>query len=129
MQKNTEKAKVRTYRDLNVFQQSFELAHQIFLLTQKFPPEEKYNMIDQTRRAARSIPANIAEGWAKRKYENVFKRHLVDVLGSCEEIKVWLDMARRCGYLSEGDHRSCASAYIQVSSMLTSLLERWKSYS
>ena len=69
---------VKTYRDLNVYQLSYSLAIKLFELAKKFPKEETYSLTDQVKRASRSIPANIAEGWTKRKYENVFIRHLID---------------------------------------------------
>ncbi len=81
---------VRSYEDLKVFQLSYKLATEIFWLTKDFPKEEIYSLTDQMRRSSRSIPVNIAEAWAKRKYENVFKRHLIDSVGSCDETKVWL---------------------------------------
>lgn len=69
---------VKTFLDLEVYQQARQLAKEIFNLTIKFPPEEKYSLTDQIRRSSRSISANIAEGWSKRIYINSFKRHLVD---------------------------------------------------
>lgn len=123
------KKPVKTYRDLNVYQQSFEMAFQVFCITKEFPAEERYGLTDQVRRAARSIPANIAEGWAKRKFGHVFKRHLLDAVGSCEEVKVWLEMAARCGYLEKARCADFLSSYAEIGSMLSSLLERWKSYS
>ncbi|MFH1799777.1 MAG: four helix bundle protein [Candidatus Omnitrophota bacterium] len=126
---NKEKKPVKTYRDLNVYKQSFEMAFQVFCATKEFPAEERYGLTDQVRRAARSIPTNIAEGWAKRKYENVFKRHLLDSVGSCEEVKVWLEMAHRCGYLDKARCADLLLSYAEIGSMLSSLLERWKSYS
>ena len=75
------KNKVKTYRDLNVYQQSFELADEIFKVTAGFPTEERYSLIDQMRRASRSVPANLAEGWAKRTYENILRGIFMNVLG------------------------------------------------
>lgn len=84
---------IKTYKDLDVYQLSFELSMELFRITKDFPSEERYNLTDQIRRAARSIPSNLAEGWAKRKYERVFRRHLMDCIGSCEETKVCLDFS------------------------------------
>ena len=79
---------IQSFRDLNAYQLSFSLAEEIFHLSKKFSKEEHYSLTDQIRRSSRSIPANVAEGWAKRHFENVFKRHLVDSIGSCDETKV-----------------------------------------
>ena len=81
---------IKTFRDLEVYELSRKLALKIFILSKKFPPEEKYSLTDQVRRSSRSIAANIAEAWGKRIYEDGFKRHLIDALGSLEETKSWL---------------------------------------
>ena len=99
-----EKKTVKTYKDLNVFQQSYQLAMQIFEITKNFPKEEMYSLTDQIRRSSRSIPVNIVEGWAKRKYENVFLRHLNDSNGSCEETKIWLDFSKDCRYIGTNEY-------------------------
>ena len=81
---------IKTFTDLDVYNLSHELAMEVFYLTQKFPPEEKYSLTDQVRRSSRSVAVNIAEGWGKRIYPANFKRHLVDSNGSLEETKSWL---------------------------------------
>lgn len=128
MQRSREKQKIKTYKDLNVYQQSFDLAMELFNLTANFPRNEQYSLTDQIRRAARSIPTNLAEGWAKRKYENVFKRHLYDCIGSAEEIKVWLDIALKCNYISEKLHEIFRGKYAEVGAMLTSLTRKWTTF-
>lgn len=119
---------VRTYRDLNVYQLSYSLAMKLFEATEGFPKEETYSLTDQMRRASRSIPTNIAEGWAKRKYENVFIRHLIDSNGSCEETKVWLDLARDCKYIDTHKYKDLLEGYKEVGAMLNSLIKNWQTY-
>ena len=123
-----EKPVVKTYRDLIVYQKSFELAMEVFRSTAGFPREERYNLTDQMRRASRSIPLNIAEGWAKRRYENVFKRHLIDSIGSCEEMKACFDFARECQYIENDLHQGYLSQYDEVGMMLQSLFDTWVTY-
>ncbi len=77
--------------DLEVYRLAFDLAMEVFELTKKFPKEEKYSLTDQIRRSSRSVPINIREGFAKRRYENLFIRHLNDAMGSSEETRGWLD--------------------------------------
>ncbi|HBO96553.1 MAG TPA: diversity-generating retroelement protein bAvd family protein [Candidatus Omnitrophica bacterium] len=127
---NEDKVKniVRTYRDLNVYQLSYTLAMKLFELAKRFPKEETYSLTDQVRRASRSIPVNIAEGWTKRKYENVFIRHLIDSNGSCEETKVWLDFARDCAYLDTRGHKDLLERYNEVGAMLNSLIKNWQTF-
>src|SRR3989338_7962019 len=85
------KRAIRSFKDLEVYQDGFNLAMDIFKLTQEFPREELYSLATQMRNASRSVPANIAEGWAKRHHELVFKRQLLDAIGSANEMLVWLD--------------------------------------
>ena len=90
---------IRHYKDLEAFQYSYELALEIFGLKRKFPKEELFSLTSQINRSARSISANIVEGWAKRKYEKVFKQHLISALGSWAETENWLAFARDFHYI------------------------------
>jgi len=87
--------------DLDIYKLSIELSMKIFKLSQSFPNEEKYSLIDQIRRSSRSIPANIREGFAKRKYPDVFILHLNDALGSSEETLTWLEISHQCKYINK----------------------------
>jgi four helix bundle protein len=123
-----EKRPVKTYRDLNVFEQSYSLAMEIFQLSGRFPKEEIYSLINQIRRSTRSIPVNISEGWAKRHYPNLFTRHLVDSIGSCEETKVWLSFAKDCHYVNDAQFQLLMDKYCEVGAMLDSLMRHWKKF-
>ncbi len=120
---------IASYKDLKVYQLSYALAMDVFQLTKQFPKEELYSLTDQLRRASRSISANIVEGWSKRYFANIFKRHLLDAIGSCTEVKLWLDFARDCGYITAGDHGHLEKSYEELSKMLYSLFENWKTFS
>ena len=120
--------KYKGYKDLNVYKLAYSLSMEIFEVTKKFPKEEKYSLTDQIRRSSRSITANIAEGWAKRRFENVFKRHLMDSLGSAEEVKVWLDFAQQAMYIDEQMHKRLFQEYTEIALMLDALVKRWKTY-
>lgn len=87
---------LRSIKDLKVYQLAYKLAMEIYSITKAFPAEEKYSLTDQIRRSSRSVAINIREGYAKRKYEQVFIRHLNDSLGSSEETRGWLDFAHSC---------------------------------
>lgn len=80
------------------------------------------------RRAARSIPANIVEGWAKRSSAAEFKRFLAVAIGSCDECKFWLEMSRDEGYLSASDHKALENRFNVVGAMLKSLWKHWQSF-
>jgi four helix bundle protein len=119
---------IRTYKDLEVYNLSYDLAMDIFWLSKNFPKDENYSLVSQIRNSSRSIPANIGEGWAKRRYENVFKRHLMDAIGSCDETRIWLDFSRDCGYIPEEGHERLAKGYDEVGKMLNGLFERWQRF-
>lgn len=75
---------IKSAKELTVYKKAYYLAMRIFEMSKSFPKEEKYSLTDQIIRSSRSVSANIREGYAKRKYINVFIRHLVDSLGSSE---------------------------------------------
>ena len=117
---------IQSYKDLKVHQLSFTLAMEVFWLSRKFPKEELYALTDQVRRSSRSITANIVEGWAKRHYENIFKRQLLDSIGSCDETRQWLDFALACAYITEEEHSNLSQRYNELGKMLHRLFENWK---
>jgi len=119
---------IQSYKDLNVYQVSYSLAMDAFWITKKFPKDEMYSLTNQIRRASRSVAANIVEGWAKRNYENVFKKHLIDSIGSCDETKLWLDFAFDCKYITADEHKRMLNKYQEVGKMLNGLFENWKTY-
>ncbi|MEW6607397.1 MAG: four helix bundle protein [bacterium] len=120
---------IKNVGDLKVYQLSYELAMEVFEITKKFPKEETYSLTDQIRRSSRSVAINIREGYAKRKYEQVFNRHLNDSLGSSEETRGWLDIARDCKYITEDEHKKLYGRYGEVNAMLYSLMNKWHKFS
>jgi four helix bundle protein len=119
---------IKTFQDLEVYQVARKLAKEVFSLTKKFPPEEKYSLTDQIRRASRSIKANIAEGWWKRFYEDVFKRHLIDAMGSGEETKLWLISAFDCNYINEKEFEYLFNQYDLPGSKIYKLHQNRKTF-
>jgi len=94
-------SKIRSYKDLNVYQIAMNAAMRIFDLTKKFPHEEKYSLVDQIRRSSRSVCTNIAEAWRKRRYKAAFISRLNDSESEAEETRVWLEFCLKCKYLNE----------------------------
>jgi four helix bundle protein len=117
---------IKSVRDLEVYRLAFELAMKVFELTKNFPKEETYSLTDQIRRSSRSVPINIREGFAKRRYENIFLRHLTDAMGSSEETRGWLDFSLSCGYIDQDEHDSLDKRYDEINAMLYSLINNWK---
>jgi len=78
-----------------------DAAMEIFEITKRFPPEEKYSLTDQMRRSSRSVAANIAEAWRKRRYEAAFKSKLNDSEAEACETQTWIEIGLRCGYMTD----------------------------
>lgn len=117
---------IQKCKDLKVYNLSFDVAMTVFEKTKKFPREEQYSLVDQMRRSARSVPANIREGFAKRKYPDVFAKHLNDALGSSEETLTWIDFSQQCGYLSKEQSVALSQTYKEIGAMLYKLMRNWK---
>lgn len=94
-------ANIRSYRELKVWQESMDAAMEIYTLTKSFPADEKYSLVDQIRRSTRSVAANIAEAWRKRRYEAAFRSKLNDSEAEACETQTWIEIALRCGYLDK----------------------------
>ena len=119
---------IQTYRDLEVYGLSHELAMEIFNISKKFPVEERYSLTDQIRRSSRSVAVNIAEGWGKRRYENVFKRHLMDSNGSVEETKSWLLFGVDCQYIENDTYKEMLNRYEMLGAKLWNLHDSWQTF-
>lgn len=87
---------------------------QLFELTKSFPAEERYSLTDQIRRASRSVAANIAEGWRKRRYEDAFALKLSDSEGEAAETQTWIEFPVRCGYLKVESGRELYTTYDRI---------------
>jgi four helix bundle protein len=103
--------RVRDFDDLRVYRSGFALAEDIFESSGHWPREETYALTDQIRRASRSVCANIAEAWSKRRYEAHFVKNLSTAEGEAAETIVWLDFARSCGYLNDAVHTDLRDRY------------------
>ena len=119
---------IKTYKDLEVYKLSYELAMEIFFLSKSFPKEEVYSLTSQIIRSSRSISSNIVEGWSKRNFENVFKQHLIHSLGSCGETENWLNFAKDYGYIDETIYSNYFTKLDSIGKMLNKLNQNWKSY-
>jgi four helix bundle protein len=115
--------KVADYKDLRVYQLAFESAMEIFELSRVFPKEEKYSLTDQIRRSSRSVCANIAEAWRKRRYEAAFVSKLSDADGEATETEVHLAFALRCGYLHRDVHARLKDKYDHICRQLTLMMD------
>lgn len=97
---------IKSFRELDTYREAFTFQQALFELSKAWPREEQYALTDQIRRASRSIGANIAEGWAKRRYPAHFLSKLTDSDGELQETGHWLDTALACGYMKPHQHAS-----------------------
>jgi len=113
-----------SFRDLIVYQKAREVAKKVFVITQSFPSEEKYFLTDQWRRSSRSVGAQIAEAWAKRRYPNHFITKLTDSDGEQNETRHWVETATDCGYLSSASAQELNNDLQAIGRMLQSMMNR-----
>lgn len=110
------------HRDLKVYQLAYKLAMEIFHLSKSFPREEIYSLTDQIRRSSRSVAANIAEAFRKRRYPNHFVSKLTDSDAEATETQVWIDFSFDCGYLSKENRDRLTAGYEEVGKMLSGMI-------
>ena len=120
--------KVATAKDLKVYQLAYEVAQEILRATKTFPPEEKFGLTSQIRRSSRSVPMNLREAWAKRRYEAHFVSKLTDCDGESAETDTALDFALDAGYLSEEEHAILVDKNRQVGKMLGAMINNPESF-
>ena len=115
--------KIKSFEDLIVYQKAYNLVLQTHKLTSVFPENEKRELGYQLRRAAVSIPANIAEGYGRKNSAKEFKHFLRNALGSSNEMIVLLKISKDLGYLQDG---KIIEDYDILGKQLFKLIERWE---
>ena len=115
-------APIRHFTDLIVWQKAHAIALEVFRLSRTWPPEERYALTDQVRRASRSVGANIAEAWGKRRYEASFVAKLVDSDAEAHETEHWLINAEAHGYITNPQLAGLRSQLAEVGRMLGSMI-------
>jgi four helix bundle protein len=119
---------IRDFRELDVYRQAMDAAVGIFELSKRFPAEERYSLTDQVRRSSRSVCANIAEAWRKRRYPSAFVSKLNDAEAEASETEVWLELAARRGCLDEPTSSELSQAYEHILGKLVTMAshpEQW----
>ena len=116
------------FKDLIVYKKAFELSKSIFKLSKRFPKEETYSLTDQVRRSSRSITAQIAEGYRKRRYPLSFIAKMVDADGENAETQCWLYHAVACEYLTEEDIKPLVALSEEIGKLLSDMIEHPAKY-
>jgi len=114
--------KIMSYKELRVFQATMEAAMVIFQVSKTFPAEERFSMVDQIRRCSRSVCANLAESWRKRRYKAHFVSKLSDAESEAEETRVWLEFASRCGYIDNEQLQELDKRYDDIIGQIVRML-------
>jgi four helix bundle protein len=122
------KNRVNSWRELGTYKTAFELQQRIFEVSKSWPREESYSLTDQIRRSSRSIGANIAESWAKRRYPAHFKSKLTDADGELQETLHWLDTAKACDYLKEDVSAELAELAESAGKQLGAMINQHESF-
>jgi four helix bundle protein len=117
--------KVRSYRDLMIWQKGIELVKEVYRLTDGFPQSERYGLADQLRRASVSVPSNIAEGQA-RQHTGEFRQFLYTALGSAAEVDTQVVIARELGYSSCEEASVIEERLVELRKMTYTLISRLK---
>jgi four helix bundle protein len=122
------RVKVADFRALRLYQNAADAASEIFEITKRFPREEQYALTDQVRRSSRSVCANIAEAWRKRRYPASFVSKLSDADAAAAETQAWIDITHRCDYINADVEQRMLNRYHHICAQLTLMMsspERW----
>ena len=113
---------IRSFKDLKVYQKAFSLQQEIFQVSKYFAKEELYSLTDQIRRSSRSIGANLAEAWHKRRYPAHFVSKLSDFDCEQAETQHWLDTVLSCKYIPEDAYKNLTNKCMEIGRMLGKMM-------
>ena len=120
--------KIRSHNELDTYKMAFECSKEIFKLSKKFPRHEMFSLTDQIRKQSRSVCANLAEAFRKRKYPKSFVSKLSDSEGEAAETQVWLDYCKEHNYIDTETHKKLYRTYDQILGKLVTMAmqpEKW----
>jgi len=118
----------QSFDELEVYQEAFELQQEVFRLSKGWPRTEDYALTDQIRRSSRSVGANLAEAWAKRRYPAHFLSKLTDSDGELQETRHWLMTASVCEYLDSATSNALIAKLQKVGRLLGSMIANYESF-
>lgn len=119
---------VKHFRELKVYSLARDIANSIYEMSKAFPSEERYGLTSQIRRSSRSVCANLAEAWRRRRYRAAFIAKLNDCESECSETQVWLEFAKDCGYMDKETFENLDEKCEQVIGMLVNMInhsDKW----
>ncbi|MGB7378051.1 MAG: four helix bundle protein [Rivularia sp. (in: cyanobacteria)] len=113
---------IKSHEDLEVLQMAFDAAMKIYESSKRFPVEERYSLTDQIRRSSRSVCANLAEAWRKRRYQAAFIAKLNDSEAEAAETQIWIKFAVKCNYLDVKLGRKMYATYNHILGSLVKMI-------
>lgn len=113
----------KSFRDLNVYQESLTLSLEIHEIAKSLPSEERYVLADQMRRASRSVPANISEAWRKRRYKAAFVAKLSDSETEAAEMQCWLDFSLKAKFMNQAAYEVFDQRYERIIAQLVTMID------
>jgi four helix bundle protein len=116
--------KIQKHTELDVYKKAFDVAMQIFNSSKLFPREETYSLTDQVRRSSRSVCANLAEAWRKRRYEAAFISKLSDSESEAAETQVWIEFAVKCDYLDRKAATQLYRGYDEILRLIVAMINK-----
>ena len=119
---------IKSHEELEAYKMAFDAAMTIYELSKKFPVEERYSLTDQIRRSSRSVCANLAEAWRKRRYQAAFVAKLSDSEAEAAETQVWIKFAVKCSYIEIEQARELYKTNNQILKGLVNMIhnpEKW----
>ena len=117
---------IQSYEDIKAYEKSYKAAVDMYRTVMRYPKEELYGLASQIKRAATSIPLNIAEGYGKRENVSEFKRFLLMAIGSCDEMKVLLSLSKDLSFIDEQEYEKYRKEYDEIGKMLMVLRRNWR---
>jgi four helix bundle protein len=119
----------KNYKELRVYQKSYEVAMEIFELSKDFPQNEIYSLITQIRKSSRSVSANIAEAFRRKIYPKSFVSKINECEAEAAETQNWIDYSFDCGYINQGVKERLYHIYDEIIGMLVNMrltADKWK---
>ena len=114
--------RILKHTELDVYKKAFDAAMEFFVASKSFPKEETYTLTDQIRRSSRSVCANLAEAWRKRRYEAALVAKLCDSESEAAETQTWLEFAVKCGYMDREPAAVLYQSYDEILRMLVAMI-------
>lgn len=116
------------FKDMTVYRKAFEMSTLVFTLSKRLPSEERFSLTDQVRRSSRSVTAQLAEGYRKKRYPLHFISKMTDADGENAETQVWLDHAVACGHVERKDVAPILTLSEEVGRLLGHMIDHPDAY-